>query len=221
LQSLLAAQSRHAEAEALLDSVRSGISAAYVLYVIDALAGSPMELKALETQSLARSLFGDYYDSPSGQLRWLMGVWHARDRDVPRVQRILAGLDSLAQESGSRRNRLLAEALACHLALARGDTTEAIWRLRTLRPTARRDSLKSDLAEPLAIERMLLAELLLARGAYQEAHDVAAIFDHPAPTIFLPFLPRSLTIRLRAAEYMDREDLAAHYRHRLQSLGGV
>jgi hypothetical protein len=127
----------------------------------------------------------------------------------------------MAEESGDPRQRLFADALASHLSLARGDTTDAIERLRALRPNATRATLIWGLAESLAVERLLLAELLLARGEYEEAHDVTAVFDHPAPYIYLPFLSRSLTIRLEAAESMGRGDLADRYRQRLQALGRV
>jgi tetratricopeptide (TPR) repeat protein len=222
LQGLLVAEGRHGEAVALLDSaVSGGLSQAYSLYLIDFLAGAPMELEAQKVKTIVSSAFGEHYERAGPQLHWLMGAWHAWHGEVEKVAQISADLDSMAEESGDPRQRLFADALASHLSLARGDTTDAIERLRALRPNATRATLIWGLAESLAVERLLLAELLLARGEYEEAHDVTAVFDHPAPYIYLPFLSRSLTIRLEAAESMGRGDLADRYRQRLQALGRV
>jgi tRNA A-37 threonylcarbamoyl transferase component Bud32 len=220
LQGLLVAQGRDREAVALLDSVvEAGVSGALSLYVIDALAGAKMEVEASEVEGLARASFGQYYERSGSSLHWLMAAWNAHAGKLEKVERISAALDSMAQASGSRRHRLLADAVACHRTYARSDTVGAISCLRALSPTARRDSLVGDFAEPLAVERALLADLLLARGEFEEAHWVAAIFDHPAPLVFLPFLGRSLEVRLRAAEALGWEDRAARYRERLRALG--
>jgi tRNA A-37 threonylcarbamoyl transferase component Bud32/tetratricopeptide (TPR) repeat protein len=220
LQGLLVAQGRDREAVALLDSVvEAGVSGALSLYVIDAMAGANMEVEAQEVEGLARENFGRYYERSGSSLHWLMGAWAVRGGYVEKVERISAALDSLAQDSGSRRHRLLADAVACHRSLARGDTAGAIARLRALSSTARRDVLLGDFVEALAVERALLADLLLARGEFEEAHQVAGIFDHPGPLMFLPFLGRSLEVRLRAAEELGWEDRAAEYGARLQALG--
>jgi Tfp pilus assembly protein PilF len=104
------------------------------------------------------------------------------------------------------------------LTLAAGDTADAIARLRALSSTAPRDSLLWDLWEPLAAERYLLATLLLARGSYAEARDVASVFDHSQPIAFVPFVAASLGIRLRASVALGDETSARRYRTRLQLL---
>jgi hypothetical protein len=220
LQGLLVAQGRDSEAVALLDSVvNAGVSAAVFLYVIDVMAGANMEVEAQAVDGRFRDRFGQYYERGGSQLHWLMGVWSAYWGRLDKVDRISAALDSMAQDSGSRKHRLLADAVTCHRTYARGDTVGAISCLRALRPTGRRDVVAGDLIEPLAVERSLLADLLLARGEFEEAHRVAAVFDHPGPLMFLPFLGRSLEVRLRAAEELGWEDRAAEYRARLQALG--
>ena len=93
----------------------------------------------------------------------------------------------------------------------------AIELLRALKSTAPIDQLIGDLLEPLAVERLLLGELLLARKRYQEAHDAVEVFDH-AELAFLPFVPRSLAIRARALEAL-RDSRADGYAKRLESLG--
>ena len=64
-----------------------------------------------------------------------------------------------------------------------------------------------------------LAELLLATGEYAETLAVASGFDHRAPANYLPFIPKSLLIRIEAAEALGRDDLVARYRERLEKLG--
>jgi hypothetical protein len=220
LQGLLVAQGRDDEALALLDSlVASGISRTHLLYVIDFAAGAPFEARSSATAALARELFGDHYERASSETHWAMGVRHGRARDAAMVETLARSAEAMAQQTGGRRDRLLAEALAGHLALVRGDTLEAIGRFEALRPTAPRDSLQWHFPEPLAVEKLTLAELLLSRGEYQRAHDVATVFDHPQPVIYLPFLARSLAIRLQAAVALGDEDLAARYSARLGALG--
>jgi hypothetical protein len=109
--------------------------------------------------------------------------------------------------------------LAGHLALARGDTSEAIARFDALQPSTGHIRLLWQLDEPLAIEKSLLAELLLVQGEYGRAIDVARQFDHRQPVMLLPYLAKSLSIRLRAAEAMGNRDLADRCRQRLLALG--
>jgi hypothetical protein len=114
---------------------------------------------------------------------------------------------------------VLAESVGAHLDVIRGDTLLAIERLRSLIPISPRGELAYGFAEPLPVARLELARLLLATGNLEEAHRVAAGFDHPQPIVFLPFLPESLLIRKRAAEGMNRPQLALEYQARLEALG--
>lgn len=95
----------------------------------------------------------------------------------------------------------------------------AISRLRTVLGTGRRDELTWSVAEPLAPDRLLLATLLLSRGQPREAIAAAAIFDHQAPIVFLPYLPASLALRRRAAASFGEEAEARRYEDRLTALG--
>jgi hypothetical protein len=115
--------------------------------------------------------------------------------------------------------QLYAEALNGHLALARGDTAEAVQTFRSLRPIGSRTLLEWEIAEPLAVEKMQLARVLYALGDYAEARQVAEIFDHPQPIAFLPFLPASLELRYRSASAEGRRRLADTYRRRLMEIG--
>ncbi len=73
-----------------------------------------------------------------------------------------------------------------------------------------------DLAEPLAVERLILVKLLMASGRMGEALDVGAVFDSPAPLIHLLVLGESLRLRLEAARVMRYEDLARRLSTRLE-----
>lgn len=220
LQGLWVAQGRYDEALALLDSVdASGVSRTKMLYVFDLFAGAPFEAEASGVSAFARELFGDDYGRAGSELQWLMGVWHARSRNVEKVERIMRAVEAIADSTGSRRAALHAESLAGHLALARGDTSEAIARFAALRPNAGYSDLLWRISEPLAVEKMLLAELLLSQGEYRRAIEVAGLFDHRQPVMFLPYLAKSLGIRLRAAEALGVTGPASRYRRRLLALG--
>ena len=135
------------------------------------------------------------------------------------VERLALRLRQAADTAPSnRRLNLIAKAVAAHAALAASDTGTAIRLFEALEANARRDSLSFDHFEPLAVERMTLAELLLATRQFRRALIVATVFDHPEPVSFLAFLPRSLRIREEAADSLGEQQLAAQYRARLTRL---
>ncbi len=100
-----------------------------------------------------------------------------------------------------------------------GDTARAISLFESLSPVTSRASLANELPDALAPERLRLAELYLARGHFSKALEAASVFDHPEPTVFLPFLPASLRIRREAALGLGDEALARNYTNRLMDLG--
>jgi hypothetical protein len=67
---------------------------------------------------------------------------------------------------------------------------------------------------------LLLAELLLAHGQAADAISVATVFDHPAPAVFLPFLPASLRLREEAARVLKQKGDAEQFHQRLVALEG-
>jgi hypothetical protein len=220
LQSLMVAQGRYAAVTGLLDSaIAAGVPGMpEYLYVIDAVAGAPLESQA----SAVLEGLGREYAELSGARLWLSGIWHARLGNADHVTEIAGVLDSAAAASEprrERRNRLLAESMLAQAALARSDSAEALRRLGALAPTAPRRRLASDWWESLAGERLALAELLLERGQFAEALRVASIFDSPTPVIYLIYLPASLSVRLRAAQALGEAALAERFRARLVALG--
>jgi hypothetical protein len=107
---------------------------------------------------------------------------------------------------------------SARLSLLRGDSTRAITELQALKPTARRNDIAWQPWESLGAERMMLAELLLARGNPRRAIDVATLIDAPEPFAYLYWLRSSLQLRVRAADQLHDVRLAKSYRARLSQL---
>jgi TolB-like protein len=220
LQGVLAAQGRVGDVVALLDSaVASGTTQAMWLYALDAEAGLPVHKKSADLEAMARQRFGEAYAGASPYVLWMMALHHARVGDIARVSALQREIEKRVTEPGARTARLLADAVAAHLALARRDTVAALTRLRSLHSTATPDSLTWSLWEPLAAERMKLARLLVAHGDFAEAIRVASAFDHPQSIALLPFVPASLEIRQAASQALGDRANAAQYRRRLEGLG--
>jgi tetratricopeptide (TPR) repeat protein len=222
LHDMLAAQGRSREIVSLVDSMRQvGLDVANVVYLIDGLAGVPhLAAKADGVVSWLRDLYGArYLDSISASTQLLLGTWFARTDRVDLADLLHARLVSAAANGHDPQVQEYAAALAAHLALARGDSAAALSTLERVRPVARRATLEWGLAESFPAERLERAEVLLARGRYQEAFDVASAFDQPTPIAYLPFLGPSLVVRYRAALAARLPQRAALLRERLVSLG--
>jgi hypothetical protein len=131
------------------------------------------------------------------------------------IQRVA---ESRADSSGARTDRLVAAEASARLSLLRGDSTGAIKKLQALKPTAPRNDLTWLPWESLGAERMMLAELLLARGYARRAIDVATLIDAPQPFAYLYWLRSSLQLRVRAADQLHDARLAKSYRARLSQL---
>jgi tetratricopeptide (TPR) repeat protein len=215
LQSLLLAEGKGEEAKAVLDSaVASGILEALGLYVVDAVAGAGMETDA---EKVIESLAGDYRGMSTQRL-WYHGIWAFHSLKVERLDTIVQAMMVNARARPDP-DSLLTSALAARLTLLRGDTAAATQRLRNLRPSAVRVDLVWGLWESLGSERLLLAELLFARGEFEEALRVADGFDHPQSVIHLMYLPASLALRARAAASLGRPRLSERFLQRLAALG--
>jgi hypothetical protein len=215
LQTLLVAQGRAGEAKALLDSaVAGGTGAANYLYVLDALVGAGMSAQADQATAFLSERLAQL-EAPS---LWVLGTWRAKRGQVQQLAAISSLLDDRAVHSGDKTDALLARSLSARLTLARADTAQAVAILRSLAPVGTRADLAWGLWEPLAGERLLLAQLLFAQGEYAEARRIASEFDYPQAAIFVLYLPESLALRVKAAERLGRQDEAAGYRTRLRAL---
>jgi len=220
LQALLLAQGRVSETVQLLDSaLADGIRGAFNLYLVNAPLSEAFNVGAGEAERLARDPSGEGYLGSSPVTSWLLGMWLALQGDLDRAEVTALKLDSLRAGSRSREARLLATAIEGHFALAGRLEEVAVQKFSGLSPNAPPGRYYWELHESLAVEKILLARSLLARGDYQGAHDVASVFDHPVPIMYLAYLAPSLEIRRQAAEAMRRPDLADRYSGRLVRLG--
>ena len=216
LQSLLAAQNRLRELRTLIDSsVATGVEFANRFYLLDVLAG-------LNVGDRASVVAADYERpipgrSLSPSVVWLLGTWRAASGTVAKAESLHQALVALARGGDANAARY-ANALATRLALQRGDTS-AVMRLLSLLAIGNRDALAWGIGEPLAADRLLLAEFLLAHHRPEESVAIAASIDHSSVTTLLPFLPASLALQRRAALALGRRDLARRIEARLSALG--
>jgi DNA-binding SARP family transcriptional activator len=219
LSSLLVAQARGGEAADVLRREQdAGEGSTPFLYLIQAAVSPDLDSLAQGIADIAPRIFGPdlaRMDAPSG---WAVATWHGARGNREELRRLTGGLNRLASgDSASVTKKWLALAAQGHLAALEGDTARAIEILSSLRPEY--PSLDWGIWEVVPYERLLLAELLLADGQYPQALGAAEVFDHPGPMIFLAFLPRSLAVRVAAAEALGFADEAENFRDRLARMG--
>lgn len=178
-------------------------------------AGTP-ELD--RTRRHALDSLASSYQTLSTRHLWYLGLIAFRLRDEAALASIQRAIESRADSSGARMDRLVAGEVSARLKLVQGDSSVAIKQLRALKPTARRNDIAWQPWESLAAERMLLAELLLARGDARGAIDVASLLDAPEPAAYLYYLRQSLVLRARAAERLRDTPLMESYRARISQL---
>jgi serine/threonine-protein kinase len=214
LQSLWLAQGRGDEVPALFSTKGAADLPGSRLFLLDAAAGFELQLEARRE---AKAMGRDYVRMETPSL-WLLGGWEARAGDSRALAAIVSALEAKRDSSQARRDSLVASALAARLVLLQGDSVEAIRRLRAIRATAPSADVEWQPWESLGEERMILAELLLARGEFEEAERVAAQIDSPQPLVYLLYLRRSLVLRARAAVALGRADRARRYQARVVEL---
>ena len=197
-----------------LDAFRS---AQLMLQTIDALAGAPY---AAEADSLSASVLRRIPQSSegvgAGQL-WLSGVWLSEQHRITDAERVHY---EAVRRSGARASPI-ARSLDARLQLARGDTMRAMEILERNAPRASKSDLTWYPYESLVADRILLAQLYLARGRPWDAIEWASVADAPAVLADVVFLPASLRIRALAADAVGDQRLARESRRRLGALQGV
>jgi serine/threonine protein kinase/tetratricopeptide (TPR) repeat protein len=145
-----------------------------------------------------------------------MAAWALRDSStLISIQREVV---TRGDSSRTRLDQRVASLISPHVRLVRGDSDDAIRELSALRPNARRNDIEWQPFESLAHERLLLAELLLARGDTRKAIDLATLIDAPEPVVHLYYLRPSLQLRFRAAGRLGDARLARDYQMRLSRL---
>jgi TolB-like protein len=215
LQAQFAATDRPTDARALFEWRGAEKLPLRFAYLIVAEAGSGF---AENATAIADTAFRQGYDRLPTIALWLTGNWETRRNNADRVRQISQVLNRKADSSKSRLAKLAARAIAARVRLVERDTAGAIAAIRALAPTAPVADISWVAWESLASERMLLAELLLARKDYAGARRIATLLEAPEPVIYPLYLRRSLELRTRAAEAEGQPGLAAAYRRRISEL---
>ena len=220
LQSLLVAQGRDGEARDLLERdtlFHAGYRGQF--FILDALAGGAFQSEADAFSEQERGRFRADPTNLSSIDLWFLGTWEAHRGRAEAAESLGALILRRAPQEDPRRDSLLAHSLSARATLARGDSTGALQKLTALVPTAPTDD---ELAwrpwESLGAERLLLAQLLFARGEFQQASGIAANFDSPAPPMYVLYLPASLRLRFQAADRLGDTQMVRQTRARLDAL---
>ncbi|HKT60387.1 MAG TPA: protein kinase [Gemmatimonadales bacterium] len=171
------------------------------LQVLAALAGTGFGADAESFVGREMQAYRADSTAPANLDLWFMGSWLAHQGDGSAAMRMAETVLRRTSGENARRDSLLAGSLAARATLALGDTAAALRRLQALVPTApSHQDLTWEPWESLGGERLLLAQVLMARGKPAAAYDVAQGFDSPAPIAYLMYLPASLELRIRAAQ---------------------
>jgi protein kinase-like protein len=215
LQGLLTATGHLDSVRALLGSEAAAELGGPVLYLAmgDAVEGAVDEPAA----AVARK-YGTDYPRMATPILWALGTWAAHRRAAGDLAAIAEVLRLRADSSGLRADSLLAAVMAAHASLAAGDSATALSRLSALNPTAPLGDLEWQPWESLAPERLALANLLLARGEYARADEVAGLLQAPQPIFYLTYFPAALAVRTRAAVALGRSQAAARLEARAAAL---
>jgi hypothetical protein len=180
---------------------------------LDALAGAPDSAVATAFAFKVDAQVADRPDDVSDGSVWLAGVWAAGRADLHAAERLHAA--ALGRRG---RDAPLTRSLWARLLLARADTAGAIAVLAANVPAAPRVLLPAKPWESLVADRLLLAELYLARHQPYDAIEAASVVDAPAVVADIVFLPMSLSIRAAAADMVGDQQLARDSRRRLEAL---
>ena len=221
LAGLLSAEGRWDDLALLLDAYPAYYTSTEDVIILVTMAGGDLEARAADRARMLRERIAAR--KQSSYRLWLTGLWavHTGRLDVAQ-----AFADSLASravgDSGVPMDTVLARSVSTRLLLARGDSAAALEILQRLVPPVHSRLLRRYPYpwESRPWEPVTLAELLLQRGRYREAIQVAGSLDSPArPPSDLTYLPHSLAVRVRAAEALGDQELAARLRARLAELG--
>jgi hypothetical protein len=224
LQTVLVAEGRFPEVRRLLAwSVDSVHPAAHTLQLVDAVAGVGTDSEvaaALREPALGGQRAPLHGHGP----RWLW--WHGMSawlrRDSARIRDVVAVLaDTMRVGERDGADSLVHGVMAARLALLRADTAEAVAILSTLTPRGSMGEIGWEWMAPLAEERLLLAQLLLATRRYADALAVAGVLDATQAMSYALYLPDGLEVRARAAHALGRRALEAELRERLTALEQV
>lgn len=182
----------------LLDSAFAhGVRAVPSLYVLDAAAGARIAQARAET-AMSTIATMPISEMEPNRLRYA-SLWAWHERDVGKLDSATRRSRVIADSTHLDTDRLLADGATARLALLRGDTTTALRILGALHPAGGVGDETWNVWDSAASERLLLAQVLLARGDARRAMEVAELFDSPRTQIHMLYLAPSLLVRAVAA----------------------
>ncbi len=189
------------------------------LYVRQALVDASLADSARVVAGADSARLGaDFAKSPFSNRVWLEGVWAARDGHVAAARGADLELTRRADSTHNPVESRFARSVMAHVAMAEHDTTRALALLGPLVGASIPEDTQWQESTSMADERLLLAQLLLARHDAAGALAVANVFDSMQPAVFLLYLRPSLDLRARAAESLGDGRLASRFRARLSAL---
>ena len=222
LHALLVAEGRTEDLLRLLQGSEFSSVLISRLYILAAVAGAPLQRQA---EAGADTLRQAYRADPggtrggTGTALWHLGIWEAQRGHWVDAQAMADTLAAWAVRKHARREALMAKSVMARALVARGDSAAAMKLLAGLEPDTVRTPLTWNPWESLGGERLLLAQLLFARGEYAEAYRVASELDAPDPVPYIMYVPASLVLRMRIAERLGDQAAAEAARRRLVALG--
>jgi len=223
LQALQLARGQPQQAAATIDAFATRWGAGTSLFL---LSGAFVPELLERARSVARSdsvQYGaTYLTLPYSRRLWELGLLQARTGSVDVAASAAAELERRSASPDSGIQPGAAQSLHAFVQLARGDSSGAereLSALITAAPIA--EEYQWDEAGSLAAERLTLALLLQARGASQQAIEVASVLDSRWHLMHLQYLAPSLALRARAARSLGNSPLEQHYQARLAALRGI
>ncbi len=222
IEGVLLARGKVSQAIARLDSSIAASGTGSSLYLMTGAIIPALRDKGARVAAEDALKYGRFYERcPWTQRLWQLGVLEAARGNRGATAAISRELADRARRSGLRDDALFVRSMEARQAVSAGDTVRAMAMLDAIiREDAPSSSLLWDLIAPRGTDRLLLSQLLLVRGRYRRALDVASVFDASWPAVYLFYVPQSLEVRERAATALGDAALAASYRHRLAALRG-
>lgn len=223
-QALLLAQGREAEVVAAI-AAAPAFDEAPRMYLSDAPLYPAIASQAAAAAREHEQRCGPAYRGcTSPFLVWQLAHW-ATDAGRPAsaaaaARELKARADTADAPEVVRAGRILTQSVRAHAALAAADTVTALGLLDSLlrTPVPGNEETQWNIALPRGLDRLAFARVLFARGDYRQALEVAAVFDSPAPSVYLLYLPASLRLRADAAAALGDRPLASSFQARLDAL---
>jgi hypothetical protein len=220
LHGVLLAQARYDEAAARVDSAVAQGEGGLSLHLLGGALAQALAARGADATRRTVAEFGDACTRCASSRLWQLGVLAEATGDSARLAALARDLETRARRGDEPFLGLMAQATAARASLARRDTATAMRQLFAVLavPVPSGGSLLWTEVPARAPERLTLARLLVARGEFQRAIDVAGAFDDAASQSYAAYVPASLALRAAAADSLGGQPLAQPYRTRLAAL---